>query len=252
MQASERRKSGSASSALRPLSTSTMCSSPPGRGPWKCEVYAVIGWPVAERASSRRNTPRSAARGISFSMPMQAMCSVGSDMPRSALPSFVQTTKPPVSAMAKFTPVMPASAREERRAQLAARRPRRDRSGRSSPAAVPSRSWNSSPTSSFLMWIAGSTMWLGGSRRSCTIRSPRSVSTTSMPCASRYGLRPHSSVSIDLLFTTRARARCAQQVEHDRVVLGRVAGPVDLRAHAAARCSRTARGTRRGARRVAP
>ena len=43
-------------------------------------------------------------------MPMQAMCSCGSDVPRSALPSFVQTTKPPVSAMAKLTPVMPASA----------------------------------------------------------------------------------------------------------------------------------------------
>ena len=32
-------------------------------------------------------------------MPMQAMWSGGSDVPRSALPSFVQTTKPPVSAM---------------------------------------------------------------------------------------------------------------------------------------------------------
>ena len=79
-------------------------------GPWKCDEYVVIGWPVAERASSRRKTPRSCARGISFSMPMQAMCSFGSETPRSALPSFVQTTKPPVSAMAKLTPVMPASA----------------------------------------------------------------------------------------------------------------------------------------------
>ena len=48
--------------------------------------------------------------GISFSIPMQAMCSFGSETPRSALPSLVQTTKPPVSAMAKLTPVRPASA----------------------------------------------------------------------------------------------------------------------------------------------
>jgi hypothetical protein len=34
----------------------------------------------------------------------------GSEVPRSALPSLVQTTKPPVSAMAKLTPVRPASA----------------------------------------------------------------------------------------------------------------------------------------------
>ena len=47
------------------------------------------------------------------------------------------------------------------------------------------------------------------------MRSPRSVSTTSMPCASRYGLRPHSSVSIDLLFTTRVGAALAQDPEHD-------------------------------------
>ena len=39
-----------------------------------------------------------------------AMCSFGSEVPRSAFPSFVQTTNPPVAAMAKFTPVSPASA----------------------------------------------------------------------------------------------------------------------------------------------
>ena len=51
-------------------------------------------------------------------MPMQAMCTFGSETPRSALPSFVQTTKPPVSAMAKFTPVMPASAARNFCAQM--------------------------------------------------------------------------------------------------------------------------------------
>src|SRR5438094_812711 len=41
---------------------------------------------------------------------MQAMCSGGSETPRSAFPSLVQTTNPPVSAIAKLTPVSPASA----------------------------------------------------------------------------------------------------------------------------------------------
>ncbi len=55
-------------------------------------------------------------------MPMQAMCSLGSETPMSALPSLVQTTKPPVSAMAKLTPVMPASAAMNLLAQMPARR----------------------------------------------------------------------------------------------------------------------------------
>jgi hypothetical protein len=37
MQLSERRNSSLPRMALRPLSTRTMCNSPPGRGPWKCD-----------------------------------------------------------------------------------------------------------------------------------------------------------------------------------------------------------------------
>ena len=66
-------KSGEPSRSLRVLSTSTTCNSPPRRGPWKCEVYCVIGEPRALRESIRMKTPRSRARGISFSMPMLAM-----------------------------------------------------------------------------------------------------------------------------------------------------------------------------------
>ena len=54
--------------------------------------------------------PRSLARGMIFSMPMQAMWIGGRLVPMSALPSLVQTTTPPVSAMAKLTPVSPACA----------------------------------------------------------------------------------------------------------------------------------------------
>lgn len=73
-----------------------------------------LGCPVAERASRRRNTARSLRRGSKFLIPIQAICSGGRETPRSAFPSLVQTTKPPVSAIAKLTPVSPASAAQNR------------------------------------------------------------------------------------------------------------------------------------------
>jgi hypothetical protein len=42
----------SASRCERPLSTSTMCISPPARGAAKCDVYCVIRSPVALRVNS--------------------------------------------------------------------------------------------------------------------------------------------------------------------------------------------------------
>jgi hypothetical protein len=57
--------------------------------------------------------------------------------------------------------------------------------GSESPRGVPSFSWKSSPISSFLRWMAGMTMWEGASPASWTMRSPRSVSTTSIPRDSR-------------------------------------------------------------------
>jgi hypothetical protein len=61
-----------------------------------------------------------------FSIPTDAMWHGASAIPRSAFPSFVHTTKPPVSATAKFIPVSVASGGEEVRAQMLARR-RRER-----------------------------------------------------------------------------------------------------------------------------
>jgi len=87
-----------------------MCISVPGRGPRKCEVYWVIGEPSAERDSRRMNTPRCSTRGMIFSMPIEWICSGGTLPERSALPSLVQVTTVPVSAMAKLQPVRPASA----------------------------------------------------------------------------------------------------------------------------------------------
>ena len=109
MHLSEVQKSSMPSRSERPLSTSTTCISVPGRGARKCEVICVIGEPSALRESMRMNTPRCSTLGISFSMPMEAMCSGGMLALRSALPSLVQTTKLPVSATAKFAPVMPAA-----------------------------------------------------------------------------------------------------------------------------------------------
>ena len=65
------------------------------------------------------------------------------------------------------------------------------------------------------------------------MRSPRSVSTTSMPRASRCGFRPHSSVSIDLLFTTRRAPRAASSSRHDPAQRRRVGRPVHVRARGA-------------------
>ena len=142
------------------------------------------------------------------------MCSFGTDVDMSALPSFVHTTMSPVSATPKFAPVIPQSAvmklslrwyrahrvRYVGSAGGAASRSAFEICGSAS-RMTPFFSKHSS-TSSFVMCIAGMTIWLGARCMSWRMRSPRSVSTTSMPSFSRCSLRWHSSVSIDLLFTT--------------------------------------------------
>src|SRR5579864_7465183 len=108
MHLSEYQKSSIASRSLRPWSTRMKCISAPGRGARKCDVYCVMGEPSALRDSIRTKRPRSEIRGISFSIPIDAMCNGGTFAERSALPSFVQTTTVPVSATAKLQPVTPA------------------------------------------------------------------------------------------------------------------------------------------------
>ncbi len=73
MHFSEYQKSAMPRRSARPLSTSTMCISVPSRGARKCDVSCVIGEPSALRESMRMNTPRCSTRGISFSMPTDAM-----------------------------------------------------------------------------------------------------------------------------------------------------------------------------------
>ena len=138
------------------------------------------------------------------------MCSLGSETPRSALPSLVQTTKPPVSAMAKLTPVSPASAcMNLSRRCLPGRLGQIFRIGRAGGGAqMLVEQLRRRPLSSDGS-PAARCGW-AARRPSCTIRSPRSLSTTSMPCRSRNGFRWHSSVSIDLLFTTRRTPCCCR------------------------------------------
>ena len=201
----------------------------------------VIGWPVAERASSRRKTPRSSARGMIFSMPMQAMCSGGSDMPRSALPSLVQTTKPPVSATAKFTPVRPASALQELLAQVAAGRLGQVLGVGGALRRCPACSWKSSPISSFFRWMAGRTMWLGGSSRQ--LHDPLAEVGVDHLDAAGLEVRIEAALLGEhrLALHHPGDAARRQDAEDDRVVLGGVAGPVDLAPAAVAfrsNCSR--------------
>src|SRR5258706_2604693 len=62
-----------------------------------------------------------------------------------------------------------------------------------------------SAASSLARWIAGAMRWDGCVCVSCTMRSPRSVSTTSIPRDSRYGLSSISSLGIDLTLVTMGR-----------------------------------------------
>ena len=80
------------------------------------------------------------------------------------------------------------------------------------------------------MWIAGARMWLGVSPASCTMYSPRSVSTRAMPLASSASLRPISSAIMLLLLVTERAPALAAKAQHDRARLGGVARPVDLAA----------------------
>ena len=163
-------------------------------------------------------------------MPIEAMCSCGRLALRSALPSLVQTTNAAGLGDGEVGAGHAGVAPSGSTAACAgagsrpgsARRCSSDRcrSCRRTPRATSSRS----------LCTAGTTMWLGGSSSSCWMRSPRSVSMTSMPRFSRNG--PHVAFvgQHRLALDQRACAACAQDVEHDLVVLGGVARPVHVRA----------------------
>jgi hypothetical protein len=82
------------------------------RTPWPGDEGRIGGesCPVAERASKRSSGQASASVGITLSIDASTMCTLGSVMVRSALPSLVTTIADPVSATRKLAPVIPTSA----------------------------------------------------------------------------------------------------------------------------------------------
>src|SRR5712691_3246886 len=154
-------------------------------------------WPVPLRGSMRSTATASSSEATTLSTPNSAMCTGGSVTVRSALPSLVTSMMVPVSAIARLAPLMPTEAlmnfcrRDSRACACIA----------STVASVP----NTRAASSLVRWIAGAMRWEGCVCVSCTIRSPRSVSTTSIPSDSRYGLSSISSLAIDLTLVTMGR-----------------------------------------------
>ena len=106
----------------------------------------------------------------------------------------------PVSAAAKFTPLMPMSA--VRNLLRSRSRAKAQRAVRSSGSGYPAASVNSRATWGTVLCTAGAMMCEGISLASWMMYSPRSVSTTSTPSASSAALRWISSVAIDFDLTT--------------------------------------------------
>ena len=169
-------------------------------GPVMSCVYAVIFWPVPLRARSFTIAIASSSVGTIFSMPTTAMCTGGTLVARSALPSFVTSRRVPVSAMSAFPPVIPMSALRKycRSSALATATSDAVSSGTGWPTTLA----KSCATSSRVLWIAGAMRCDGRSCASWMIHSPRSVSIALTPCFSRCSVRPISSVAMDFDFTT--------------------------------------------------
>ena len=108
MQCSAWRPTSSASTSVRPASSSTRWNSSgpsPSRTPRHSDVYGFIRSAVEERGSSCSITSRSRHSGSTFSMPMSVTSTFGSVVHMRPLPSDSTTPIVPVSAMPKFAPL---------------------------------------------------------------------------------------------------------------------------------------------------
>ena len=146
-------------------------------------------------------------------MPRMTTCVLGRALTSLPLPSFVTSTIEPVSATAKFAPVIPTSAvsntaRSCRRAAAVSF----SSSGRSS---LPSTAPRRAATSTAVFSIAGAMMWAGCSPASWRMYSPRSVSTTRSPSRSSASFRRISSLAIDFDFAT---SRASPRRQMSRIV----------------------------------
>ena len=108
MQCSAWRPISSASTSVRPLSSSTRWnSSGPSASactPVHNDVYGFIRSPVADRGSSCTNTSRSRQSASTFSIPITVISTRGSVRHIRPLPSDSTTAIVPVSATPKFAP----------------------------------------------------------------------------------------------------------------------------------------------------
>ena len=114
MQRSAGRPPGSASTRVRPASSSTrwnVCGPSPRRTPVHSDVYGFMRSPVDERGSSWRKTSRSRNRGIAFSIPITVISTSGSVVHMRPFPSDSTTQIVPVSAAAKLAPEIATRAR---------------------------------------------------------------------------------------------------------------------------------------------
>ena len=75
---------------------------------------------------------------------------------------------------------------------------------------------------SLLRWMTGAMMWLGRSPLSCTIYSPRSVSTTSMLRGLEMGVEPDLLRHHRLALGDELGACLLAELEHDGAGVGRV------------------------------
>ena len=140
MQASVCRPTSSASTSVRPVSSSTTwkaCGPSPGVTPVQSDVYGFMRSPVDERGRSCRKTSRSSGAGTSFSIPTTVISVSGSVVQKRPLPSDSTMQTVPVSATAKLAPLMATFARRKRsrrwrRAASASSRGSSERSGRPS------------------------------------------------------------------------------------------------------------------------
>src|SRR6266852_5528598 len=177
--------------------------------------------PVPLRGSMRSTATASSSDATTLSMPKIAMCTGGSVVVRSALPSLVTSTMVPVSAIARLAPLIPTAAvmnfcRNDSRAWAWIA---------STVGSVP----NTRAASSLVRWIAGAMRCDGCVCVSCTIRSPRSVSTTSMPRDSSPSVKRSTSSGSFSRLARRRRFRSAWPAAKSKVskaALRRLLSPV--------------------------
>ena len=138
------------------------------------------------------------------------------------LPSLVTSTTVPVSATAKFAPVIPRSA--SRNFWRSSTRAIRVSSSGSAATSRLSSFAKRSATWPLVLWIAGAMMCDGRSCASWMMYSPRSVSIGMTPAASSASFRWISSLAIDFDFTAmRAPVRAAMSRTTRRASSGVVA-----------------------------